>query len=117
MYKTAGITTTSKFDTTAWQITNGGKLGISANANNTSSEYRLDLTQPDGTVFTTDNLKGIDNVKVQNGFFQVYVENGNAYLIVQNGATPPPLSIEDGKLYFTMGSTIKYTSVQYDVSV
>ena len=115
--KTAGITTTSKFDTTAWQITNGGKLGISANANNTSSNYRLDLTQPDGTVFTTDNLKGIDNVKVQNGFFQVYVENGNAYVIVQNGATPPPLSLEDGKLYYLMGSTIKYTSVQYDVSV
>ena len=76
----------------------------------------MDITQPDGEVFTTDNLHGIDNVQVSNGLFQVYTENGSAYVIVNNGATPPPLSLENGKLYFTMNGTIKYTSVEYDVT-
>ena len=114
----SGITTTSTFDDASWEITNGGTLKVGANANNTSSDYRLDITQPDGKVFTTANLHGIDSVQVpMNGFYKIYVENGTLKLMCEDGATPPPLRIYNGKLQYVLGSTIQYTDVQYGVTI
>lgn len=99
-----------------WEVTNGSKLKVEANANNTSSDYRLDITQPDGKVFTTDNLHGIDSVQMPStGMYKVYTKNGNLYCEVDTGATPPPLSLRpiDGRLSlcYEIGGTIQGTLV------
>ena len=113
---TSGVLANTGWVNSDWEITNGSKLKIEANASNTTSDYRLDITQPDGEVFTTDNLHGIDSVQVPStGMYRVYVKNGNLYCEVDTGATPPPLSIEKGCLIYTVGGTIQYESVEYGV--
>ena len=117
----SGVLANAVWSDTDWEVTNGSKLKVEANANNTSSDYRLDITQPDGTVFTTDNLHGIDGVMVQDaGMFGIRVENGQLMLYVNvsdSSSTDvddqaPPFSIENNCLMYTVGGTIQYVSKQ-----
>lgn len=113
---TSGVSANAGWTDTDWEITNGGKLKVEANANNTSSDYRLDITQPDGKVFTTDNLHGTDNVQIPStGMYKIYTKNGSLFVEVDDGATPPPLSIQiiNGKrcLCYEVGGTIQGTIV------
>ena len=73
------------------------------------SVYKLIIDDGEGNVNTTPNLKGEDNVFVpQHGYYSIGIENGTVYLVCEDGATPPPLSIENGCLYYTLGGTIQY---------
>lgn len=112
----SGVLANTGWTDSDWEVTNGSKLKVEANANNTPSDYRLDITQPDGEIFTTENLHGIDSAQVPlNGFYRIVVENGNLFLLTEDGATPPPISIENGCLIYTVGGTIQYESVEYGV--
>lgn len=79
-----------------------------------TEDVRIDIVAPDGTVKeTTPNLKGRDAVYVPtNGFYNLEIINGTLYLTCEDDATPPPLSMEHGNLYYTVGGTIKYVSVE-----
>lgn len=110
---------------------------IKENKDNTDAVYKLDINYYDATkprvdsdghpvyesdgktqkigmdvTLTTENLKGKDSVQVPlNGFYKVYVENGTLVCEVQDGATPPPLALENinGQqcLTYTIGGTIQ----------
>ena len=87
-------TATTTFDYSSWEITNGWEMDIRENPSNTTSDYRLDIVKPDGSIFTTSNLHGIDSVQVPStGMYKVYTKDGNLYCEVDTGATPPPLSL------------------------
>ena len=92
---------------------------ITQNAGNTFDVYKLDINDGNGNITTTPNLMAHDEVSVpMNGYFKVYVEDGHLKLMCEDGATPPPFSInEDGHLLYTVGSTIKYIDVQYGVTI
>ena len=125
------IADTLKIDsTTKHWIVNGKDTGILAqgtspiiepNANNNDAIFKVDIknynydTQSYVTT-TSDNLHGRDSVQVPlNGFYKIYVENGTLVCEVQDGATPPPLALENinGKicLTYTMGGTIQGTKI------
>lgn len=73
------------------------------------SVYKLDIYDGKGNMYTTPNLKGQDNVFVpMNGFFSIGIDNGTVFLACEEGSTPPPLSLENGCLYYTVGGTIQY---------
>ena len=110
-----------------WEI-DGEDTGISANAetlepniNNSTTDYRLDIMNSDGTKkFTTDNLKGADGVLLDNvGYYGFTIENGSLILHVnvEDSSTgnaddiAPPFSLDTGcNLWYTVGGKIKYVS-------
>lgn len=109
-----------KIDSTSehW-ILGGEDTGISAKGicptikeseeNTDISVYKLIIDDGKGNVNVTPNLKGQDNVFVpMHGYFSIGIENGTVYLICEDGATPPPFSLEDGYLYYTLGGEIQY---------
>ena len=84
---------------------------ITENENNSDINYRLDITDAEGNVTTTPNLKGNDGVTVPlNGFCYIHIVDGNLVLDCEAGATPLPLSLEGDKLYYTLGGEIQYVS-------
>ena len=84
---------------------------ITENSNNSELNYQLDITDAEGNVTTTPNLKGNDGVAVPlNGFCYIHIVDGNLVLDCEAGATPLPLSLEGDKLYYTLGGEIQYVS-------
>lgn len=110
-----------------WEI-DGEDTGISANPetlepniNNSTTDYRLDIINNDGTKkFTTDNLKGADGVLLDNiGYYGFTIENGSLILHVnvEDSSTgnaddiAPPFSLDTGSnLWYTVGGKIQYVS-------
>ena len=109
-------------ETTGTWIVDSEDTGVQAKADtlkiNTETgiteDVRIDIVGPDGKVKeTTPNLKGRDAVYVPtNGFYNLRAIDGTLYLTCEDDATPPPLSLENGYLYYTVGGTIKYVSVE-----
>lgn len=119
-------TATSTFDYSSWEITNGWKMDINGNAGNTEEVYKLDITKPDGSIYTTANLKGsrgADGVILDNiGYYGLRVVDGRLKLyvnVVDASATDvdeqaPPFKLVDNNgtkhLLYTVGGTIQYES-------
>lgn len=110
-----------------WEI-DGEDTGINAspetlqpNIDNSTTDYRLDIMNSDGTKkFTTDNLKGADGVLLDNvGYYGFTIENGSLILHVnvEDSSTgnaddiAPPFSLDTGcNLWYTVGGKIQYVS-------
>ena len=96
-----------------------GGDSIKENENNTDTSYKLDIKKQDGTMTTTPNLKGADGVMLDTvGYYGFRVENDQLmlYVNVPDASSSdvddqaPPFSLEGGRLYYTIGSNIKYVN-------
>lgn len=91
-------------------------INIQESTTNTESNYKLDIIKPDGSKFTTANLRGVDNVQTPlNGFYTLHIENGSLILECEDDATPPPLALEminkEQCLTYTIDGTIQGTLI------